>query len=75
MPRQGGQQQQVAVLCRLLYTAARIGGEQFIQMLLSTSAGRIVFEEYRNKSPLPEDIAEANGHEEIAKYFRGVTER
>jgi len=72
---QGGKQQPVDVLQRLLYTAAQIGAEQFIRTLFSTSAGRIVFESYKNRTPLPEDIADANGHDEIAGYFRSITER
>jgi len=70
-----GKQQPVDVLQRLLYTAAQIGAEEFIRTLFSTSAGRIVFESYKNRSPLPEDIADANGHDEIAGYFRSITER
>ena len=66
---------QVDVLRRMLYTAARTGVAQFAQMVFSTSAGRVVFETYKKTPPLPEDIAEANGHNDLAAYFHGITER
>jgi len=72
---QGGQHQAVEILRRLLYTAARIGVEGFIRMVFGTSAGRIVFEAYKNKSPLPEEIAAGNGYDEIASFLRDVSER
>ena len=59
----------------MLYTAARIGVEGFIRMVFGTSAGRIVFEAYKNKSPLPEEIAAGNGYDEIASFLRNVSER
>ena len=70
-----GYQHSVDVLTRLVYTAARIGVGEFIRMVFSTSAGRIVFEAYKNKSPLPENIADANGHDEIAASLRAITKR
>lgn len=59
----------------LIYTAARIGAEEFIRMIFSTSAGRIVFEAYKKESTLPEDMAEENGHEGIATFLRAITKR
>ena len=44
-------------------------------MVFGTSAGRAAFEAYKNKSPLPENIADENGHEKIAAYLRSITER
>ena len=44
-------------------------------MVFGTSAGRAAFEAYKNKSPLPENIADENGHEKIATYLRSMTER
>lgn len=44
-------------------------------MVFGTSAGRAAFEAYKNKSPLPENIADENGHEKIAAYLRSMTER
>ena len=60
---------------RLLFTAARIGEEKFIRLVFGTSAGRAAFEAYKNKSPLPENVADENGHEKIAAYLRSITER
>ena len=71
----GRQQNSLDVLRRLVYTAARIGAGEFIRMLFSTSARHIVFKAYKNRCPLPEDIADANGHYEIATYLRSATER
>lgn len=59
----------------MLFTAARIGEEKFIRLVFGTSAGRAAFEAYKNKSPLPENIADENGHEKIAAYLRSMTER
>ena len=73
MPTQ--QLHSVEVLRRMLYTAARIGAEKFIQTVFRTSAGRIVFEAYKMLLALPEDIADVNGYDEVAAYFRGITER
>lgn len=72
---QGKKLHSVDVLRRMLYTAARIGAEKFIRTVFRTSAGGIVFEAYKMLSALPEDIADANGHDEVAAYFRGITER
>jgi len=44
-------------------------------MIFSTSAGRIIFEAYKKESLLPENIADANGHEEIATFLRAITKR
>jgi len=63
------------ILRCLLYTAAEIGAEEFIQMIFSTSAGRIVFEAYKKESSLPEDMADANGYEDIAAFLRAITKR
>ena len=75
LPQEGRQLQSVQILCRLLFTAARIGEEKFILLVFGTSAGRAAFEAYKNKSPLPENIADENGHEKIAAYLRSITER
>ena len=75
LPQEGRQLQSVQILCRLLFTAARIGEEKFIRLVFGTSAGRAGFEAYKNKSPLPENIADENGHKKIAAYLRSITER
>jgi len=59
----------------LLSAAAETGAKNFIEAVFNSSAGRIVFEAYKGKSPLPEDVAEENGHEEIAAYLRGIAKK
>lgn len=63
------------ILQPLLFTAAETGAKELIEIIFTLPVGRILFEAYRNESPLPEDIAEENGHEEIAEYLRGITKR
>lgn len=75
LPSDGRQRQAMDILRCLVYTAAGIGAEEFIRMIFPTSAGRIVFEAYKKESPLPEDMADANGHEEIATFLRAITKR
>ena len=44
--------------------------------MFGTSAGRAAFDAYKNKSPLPENVADENGHEKdcsiLAEYHRKV---
>lgn len=75
LSQEGRQLQSVEILRRLLFTAARIGEEKFIRLVFGTSAGRAAFDAYKNKSPLPENVAYENGHEKIAAYLRSITER
>ena len=63
------------ILKLLIYAAAEAGAMRLIETIFSLPAGRIVFEVYKDDSALPEDIAEENGHREVAVYLRGVTER
>ena len=44
-------------------------------MVFSTSAGQIVFNSYKDRTPLPEDVALANGHEELAQYLTDINTR
>ena len=69
------QQQSVKVLQLLVYTAAQTGAREFIEMVFSTSAGQIVFNSYKDRTPLPEDVAQANGHEELAQYLEDIRTR
>lgn len=57
-------------LRRLFLTAARIGAAPFIRKICSTSAGPAVYEMCKNESPLPEEIAAANGHDRIALFLQ-----
>ena len=70
-----GNAQQVQFLCLLIHTAAREGAQQFIEMIFSTSAGRLVFDAYKDSRPLPEVVARDHGHNETACYLEGVTKR
>ncbi|RMX56929.1 hypothetical protein pdam_00011072 [Pocillopora damicornis] len=67
--------QQVQFLRLLIYNAAREGAQQFIEMILSTSAGRLVFNAYKDSPPLPEVVAKDHGHNETACYLEGMTKR
>ena len=65
----------VKLLQSLVYKAAEIGGREFIQMMFSTSAGKVVFNSYRNCATLPEDVARTNGHLTLANYLQDVNDR
>ena len=59
----------------MVYTAAQTNAQEFIEMIFSTSAGQIVFNAYKDKTPLPEDVARENGHDELARYLQDVHAR
>lgn len=63
------------VLQLLTYTAAETDAQQFIEMIFSTSVGQFVFNSYKDRKPLPEDVARANGHEDLAHYLEDVNSR
>lgn len=65
----------VKLLQLLVYKAAEIDGQEFIEMIFSTSAGKVVFNSYRNSATLPEDVARANGHLALANYLQDVNSR
>ena len=44
-------------------------------MIFSTSAGRLVFNAYKDRPQLPEDVARANGHDDLAQYLQNVNTR
>ncbi|XP_078354175.1 uncharacterized protein LOC144638793 isoform X1 [Oculina patagonica] len=69
------QAQALKVLQLLVYTAAQTDAQQFIQMIFSTSAGKIIFNTYKDRTPLPEDVARANGHDDLAQYLQDVNTR
>ncbi|XP_015755619.1 PREDICTED: uncharacterized protein LOC107335147 isoform X2 [Acropora digitifera] len=72
---QAKQKQWVKILELLVYTAAQTGAKQFIEMIFSTSAQRIVFDSYKERARLPEDVARANGHCDLAEYLEDITIR
>ena len=63
------------VLQLLTYTAAETDAQQFIEMIFSTSVGQFVFNSYKDRTPLPENVARANGHEDLAQYLEDVNSR
>ena len=65
----------VNLLQLLVYKAAEIDGWEFIQMIFSTSAGKVVFDNYRNSATLPEDVATASGHLALANCLHDVNSR
>lgn len=67
--------QALKILQLLVYTAAETNAQQFIKMIFSTSAGKIVFNSYKDQTPLPEDVARANGHDDLAQYLQDVNNR
>lgn len=72
---QGKNPEPERILKLLIYAAAEAGAMGLIEAIFSLPVGRTVFEVYKNDSALPEDIAEENGHREVAEYLRGITER
>ena len=62
-------------LLLLVYAAAETDARQFIELVLNSSAGKLVFNAYRFNSPLPEDVARAFGHEDTAQYLESISKR
>ena len=67
--------QSLKVLQLLVYTAAQVGAQQFLEAIFSTSAEKIVFDSYKDRTPLPEDVARANGHGKVAEFLQDVNKR
>lgn len=65
--------QSLEVLEAFVYLAAQIEDEQFIEELLSSSAGRIIFETY--KSQLPEDTTDGSGQGDEKCHLHEITKR
>lgn len=65
----------VQMLCVLVYAAVEIGGQQFIEMIFNSSAGRVVYDCYKDSSALPEAIAREYGHEMTACFLEEITGR
>ena len=59
----------------LVYTAAEVGAQQFIEIIFNSSAGRVVFETYKGSAQLPEVVARDHGNEETAQYLERITKR
>ena len=65
----------VQLLQRFVYAAAKVNAAWFIRLLFDLPAGGIVFDSYKGGPLLPEYVARARGHDEIAEYLEGVTKR
>ena len=63
------------ILKVLVYAAAEAGALKLIKTIFSLSAGRVAFQAYKEDIYLPEDIAEENGHRDVAAYLRATTKR
>ena len=63
------------MLHALVNTAAKVGAQQFIEMIFTSSAGKVVFAAYKDSSTLPEVIARDHGNEKIANYLEDITKR
>ena len=63
------------MLCLLVYAAAESGAQQFIEMIFSSSAARMVFDSYKDRPVLPEVIAKDRGNEETAHYLEEISKR
>lgn len=59
----------------LLYKAAECGAQLFIELILNSSAGRVIFHEYKDSVPLPEVLARNHGHEITALYLEEINGR
>ena len=70
-----GSTEPVQMLCVLVYAAAEIGVQQFIEMIFNSSAGRVVYNRYKDSSVFPEAIAREYGHEKTANFLEEITGR
>ena len=70
-----GCNQPVQMLSLLVYVAAEVGAQQFIEIIFTSSTGRVVFNAYKDNLTLPEVIARDHGNEETANYLEDVTKR
>ena len=59
----------------LLYTAARYGAKEFIEIIFNSSAGGVLFNSYKDNATLPESVARDFGNDEIVNYLEEITNR
>ena len=69
------QKQSLELLQLMIYIAAQTNAQRFIEMVFSTSAGQVIFNYYKDRTPLPEDVARANRHDKLAQYLQDVHTR
>ncbi|XP_066014850.1 uncharacterized protein [Pocillopora verrucosa] len=70
-----GSSQPSHVLGILIYTAARYGAKEFIEIIFNSSAGGVLFNCYKDNATLPESVARDFGNDEIANYLEEITNR
>lgn len=63
------------ILKPVVYAAAEAGDMRLLETIFSLPAGNVVFESCKEESSLPEDVAEENGHGEVAEYLQAMTKR
>ena len=63
------------MMCLLVYVAAEFGAQQCLEIIFTSSNGRVVFDAYKNNSTLPEVIAKDHGNNETANYLEDITKR
>ncbi|XP_066014851.1 uncharacterized protein [Pocillopora verrucosa] len=73
--KQIGSSQPSHVLGILIYTAARYGAKEFIEIIFNSSAGGVLFNCYKDNATLPESVARDFGNDEIANYLEEITNR
>ena len=54
---------------------AQADGQEFIEMIFSTSVQRIGFDSYKDRAAWREDVARASGHCNLARYLEDITTR
>ena len=65
----------VKLLTLLIYKAAKNNSFEFVDLIFSTSVGKVVFSHYKNNPTQPEDVARANGHKTLGNYFESANRR
>ena len=63
------------MLSLLVCVAAEIGAQQFIEIIFTSSAKKLVHNAYKGSLTLPETIARNHGYIETADYLADVTKR
>lgn len=65
----------VKLLTLLIYIAAQNNSLEFVDLIFSTSVGKVVFTHYKHNPTLPEDVARVNGHPILGNYLENVNRR
>ncbi|XP_022781911.1 schlafen family member 11-like isoform X3 [Stylophora pistillata] len=65
----------IKLLTLLIYQAAEVDGFDFLEVVFSTSAGRVTFNNYKDNAIRPEDVARAYGHAILGDFLENVNKR